>query len=261
MAITCEDNKIEMPCGDCLPSPPDKPLPFVFPLLNKTVVTFPSLFFTHGTNPGKVGLSSGIFLPNYSTLTRTGVNFGQALPITIDPPPGFPGPGLVQATATMTVNSVGDITITMTNNGAGYLTGPNLTGVNATYNNYFQVINVKVDAATDLGAPTALLANPLPFYPNLTLSTCKIIPQLCGWLENTMIGGTPITVNGKWYKNGIQIGSTQSKVISLEGKHKWVHYCPPISFNTTDKLSYQLICADTELVNFAGNVLYYIQYT
>lgn len=246
---------------ECYPSPPDKPLPFLFPLYgpSHTAVTYGGFFYTHPSNPGKVGVGNGISIPNYSNYTF-GLNFGQTLPIVIDPPAGFPGAGLVQATATMTINSVGDVTVTMTNNGAGYNIGATtMMSVGQTLSNYFQIINVKASAATDLGQPVGLLALPLPLRPNLALASAKVIPQLCGYIENTISGG-PITVNCKWYKNGVQIGSTMSKVITVEGKHKIVHYCPATTFLNTDKISYQITSSSTNLVNFTGDIIYYIQY-
>lgn len=266
MAINCPDNKVDMGC-ECYPLPPDKPLPFVFVLFNSTVSNLtPFTFGTHPSNPGKVGITNGITLPNYSTAytnaAMTGADWGHTIPIVIDPPTGYPGPGLVQATATATVNpTTGAVSVTMTNNGAGYTTIGTLNPVAHTYGNYFNTINIRTSGATDLGQPTALLANPLPYYPNITLTTCGIIPQLCGYITNTLAGGSPITVSGRWYKNGVQISNTQINTISVEGKHKWVHYCPLTTFNNTDILSYQLTCPNTELVNFSGNILYYIQYT
>lgn len=252
--------KIDMGC-ECYPPAPDKPLPFLFPLYgaSKPATIYAGFFYTHPSNPGKVGVGNGISIPNYSNYTF-GLNFGQTLPIVIDPPSGFPGPGLVQATATMTINSVGDVTVTMTNNGAGYNIGATImTGVNHTYSNRFQIINVKYSAATDLGQPVGLLALPLPFRPNLTLASAKVIPQLCGYIENIISGGA-ITANCKWYKNGVQIGNTLSKVITVEGRHKIVHYCPATTFLSTDKLSYQITSTSTDLVNFTGDIIYYIQY-
>lgn len=267
MAInSCDDNKVEMPC-DCLPSPPDKPLPFVFPLFNTVATRFDGFsFYTHPSNPGKVGIGNGLSLPTYSGAYTNGAmsqnNWGHTIPIVIADPPGYPGPGLVKATATATVNATtGAVSITMTNNGSGYTTTTALNPVTHTYGNYFTTINIRTAGATSLGQPTAILANPLPIYPNLTLTSCKIIPQLCGWIENTLVGGSPITVNGKWYKNGVQIGNTLQKIISIEGKHKWVHYCPVTTFSNTDILTYKITCLDTELVNFTGNILYYIQLT
>lgn len=250
--------KIDMGC-ECYPSPPDKPLPFLFPLYSDEVITYVGYFYTHPSNPGKVGVGNGISIPSYSNYTFQ-ENFAQTLPIVIDPPSGFPGAGLVQATATMTIDSVGNATITMTNNGAGYNIGATImTAVGYTFSNDFQIINVKAPAATDLGQPVGLLSLPLPFRPNLTLASAKVIPQLCGYLENSISGG-PINVHFKWYKNGVQIGQTQTKKITTEGRHKIVHYCPTTTFLNTDKISYQITCSDANLVNFTGDIIYYIQY-
>lgn len=250
--------KIDMGCN-CPPLPPDKPLPFLFPLYDDETVIYEGVFFTHSSNPGKVGLTNGLMLPSYTSFTRQW-NFAHTLPITIDPPPGFPGPGLVQATATMTVDSIGNATITMTNTGAGYTTGVGFTGVNYTFGNYFNTINVKPGAGSNLGAPTGLLALPLPYRPALVLASAKIIPQLSGYITNNLSGGSPINVEGKWYKNGIQIGQTVQKRITVEGRHQIDHYCPATTFSSTDVISYQITCPDTELVNFAGDIVYYVQY-
>lgn len=253
MAIHCDDNYIEMGCSDCLPLPPDKPLPFVFPAFNLLAVDHSIGFSCHASNPGQVGVATG-FVPNYISGTFNNKNFAQVLPIVIDPPPGFPGPGLVQATATMTISG-NSVTITMTNNGAGYATG----AVNHTYGNYFSIINVHYPNSTNLCTPVGQLVNALPIYPNITLASAKVIPQLSGTIY---FGATtlPVIVTGKWYKNGIQFGQTQRRTITTEGEKTFTHYGPPTTFTSTDLLDYQLTSNQTTMSNFSGEVLYYIQY-
>lgn len=249
--------KIDMGC-ECYPPPPTKPLPFVFPAFNLNAV-FNNIGFSHHlSNPGKVGIATG-GIPNYTNYTYNGNNFGHAVNITIDPPPGFPATGLVQATATMTVAANGNVTITMTNTGAGYTATSNYA-VGFTFSNDFNIINVKSGNTTYMQFPVANLAGALPHWPNLTLASAKVIPQLCGTIEFTTGGTLPCIVRGKWYKNGVQIGSTMQLNVTSEGKKKIVHYCPPETFLYGDGLSYQLTSSETTMVNFVGDVLYYIQY-
>lgn len=254
--------KIDMGC-ECYPLPPDKPLPFVFPAFNTFAIDNSLLVFrTHPSNPGQVGIGvSG--LPSYTNKTIPNCNFAVALPITIDPPPGFPGPGLVQATATMTVSGT-DITVTMTNNGAGY-PSTSSTVINHTFGNYHNTIRVYPSATyggsfVGMCQPVAQLAGPLPYYPNLTLASAKVIPQICGTIEFTAAPTLPLSLTGKWYKNGVQIGSDMYKAVTIEGKKPWVHYCPPTTFNSTDILDYTITSNNPDMVNFTGDVLYYIQY-
>lgn len=259
--MECPDNKIEMPCS-CLPDPPDKPLPFVFPLFNTTVVDYSQIGFqTHFSNPGKVGINTGLFsLPNYTSHTLLYLGFSHTIPIIIDPPPGFPGPGLVQATATMSIDSLGSVTITMTNTGSGY---PSSTSVvNYTLGNYFTFLKIKtVHVPTPtMGTPVALLSYPLPIYPNITFVSNKIIPQLCCSLEFSSDATYPIDIIGEWYVNGIATGDFMHKSIISEGKKQIVHYGIPKIMNYADTIDYKITCANPDLKNASGNVLYYIQY-
>ena len=256
MAIHCDDNYIEMGCSDCFPSPPDKPLPFVFPAFNLFAIDTDIAFICHPSNPGQVGISTGSFVPSYTNTTLANKNFAQALLIVLDPPPGFPGPGLVQATATMTVSG-NSITITMTNNGAGYSTG----AVNHTFSNYFSIINVHYPTAANLCTPVGQLINALPIYPNISLASAKVIPQISGTIHfGEAASAYPFQVIGKWYKNGVQIGYSQRRAITSEGEKTFTHYGPPTTFTNTDLLDYQITCDETIMSNFSGEVLYYIQY-
>lgn len=264
MSISCPDEcfKIDMGC-DCPPPPPDKPLPFMFILFNTNTTQYPFTFVVHPSNPGKVGVSVvSASLPSYTSLTTGVTNYAHALPIVIAAPPA--GPGAVQATAVMTVDAIGNATVTMTNVGAGYTTSTIPLTVSHTYSNYFNTIHVKPAAATTIqgvGAPIGRLTLPPPYGASLTIPTGKALPQISGYLTNTLAGGSPITVSGKWFKNGVQIGDTQQKVISLEGRHPWTHYCPATTFSNTDTLSYKLSSASaTELVDFYGMVEYFVQY-
>lgn len=251
--------KIDMGC-ECYPLPPDRPLPFVFPAFNLSALNNNIGFSHHMTNPGKVGISNPLAsIPVYTNYTYSGCNFGHSVTITIDPPPGFPGPGLVQATATMTVAANGNPTITMTNVGAGYVTTSNYA-VGFTLTD-FNIINIKAGTNSYMQFPVANLAGSLPNWPNLTLTSAKIIPQLCGTVEFNAAGGLPFILRGKWYKNGVQIGDTMQLQITSEGKKKIVHYCPPETFLYADGLSYQLTSSLDNMIDFTGDVLYYVQYT
>ena len=256
MAIHCDDNYIEMGCSDCFPSPPDRPLPFVFPAYGGNSINNAFSFYCSSTNPGQVGLYNGFALPFYVSQTYTNANFAHALTITIDPPPGFPGPGLVQATATMTVSGT-SITITMTNNGAGYNSN---AVVNHTIS-YFNTINVHGPTAVNMCKPIGQLINALPTYPNISLTSAKVIPQLSGTIHFGEPGAFPFNVVGRWYKNGVAIGLPQRRTITAEGEKTFTHYGPVTTFTNTDTLDYILTSPGQDVMSdFIGNALYYIQY-
>lgn len=245
---------------ECYPPPPTKPLPFVFPAFNLNAVSNLIAFTHHISNPGKIGLGPVGPIPSYVSKVFNNCNFGNAVAITIDPPPGYPGPGLVQATATMTVDTVGNVTVTMTDTGSGYSIGSNYS-VNFTLAG-FNTINVKAGSSAYMQFPVANLAGPIiSGWPNITLASAKVIPQLCGTLDITTLDGSPFTIRGKWYKNGVQIGSTMQLQVTSEGKKKIVHYCPPETFLYGDGLNYQLTSSADNMIDFTGDVLYYIQYT
>lgn len=275
MAITiCKDNKVEMPCN-CLPPPPDKPNPILLVWHNGTmsrrasvtVATSPALLFTAGykfqiNGAGQVGyqglaypLTSGYlsYYPGYKTVPT----------ITFDTPPGFPGPGLTQATGTIGLDANGRATnITITNPGAGYTPlnycgytisaeplGTTWTLINQddAYIGVFTTGNPK-------SAPVAKVNTYPPpggWNPDVN-STLKCIFKIDAVIKRDV--ATSGLIQGRFLVNGIaEPNPMRIYCINEFGYTSITHFSNEITLSSTDILTYEFSTNDGAHIDIVSN--------
>ncbi len=339
--MACTDCfKIEMPCG-CIPSPPDKPLPFVFQLTSGSAIKYTGI----GGGGFGANAAGNIYLGGYTLNNETNYTIAPTLTLPVSgtvvsfdgsatgvdvvtdiitAPSGFGylntgdpctynnGGGTtitgltnntiyylikvgattcrlattavnafaniyinltvvgtmtqtltgIRATATCSINANGDITtITLTNPGSGYAAasiGVVTLTLTPTPTNLINVINYYT--LPIYGKPIAKLSmSPPPGQgAGVTLTSAKCIFQIAGYVTSD----APTKWVGRWYKNGVAIGSPMIKELSADGNiTKLVHFTPPILFNFLDDITYRISSTESHLINFTGDSVYFVQYT
>lgn len=271
MAISiCQDNKVEMPCN-CLPTPPDTPNPINIAWYNGVMTRKASVIVADSASIPTFGSRSYLLPVNgsgqvtYAGLGSALVNFGgyKTVPtITINPPPGFPGPGLTQATATLTLDANNKPTIfTLTNPGAGYIPTRYIGyTVNQEPLGSTWVVVEDDDVLVASGSPKFQPVAKINLYTPPTGWAPEINSQLkCVFKFTTAVRRDTVgVIGGKFLINGSPEPNTMRIYNSMESKLiKLVHYSRELTLSPTDILTYEISTNDgahLDLVSYSVGV-------
>lgn len=268
MAITiCKDNKVEMPCN-CLPPPPDKPNPILLVWHNGSMsrelgYTFGSALYPIGNYKFQVNGAGQVTYGGLNVPYAACNGYKTAPTITFPTPPGFPGPGLVQATGTIALDSYGRATnITITNPGAGYTPflylgytvsteplGTTWTLINEddAYIGAFTTGNPK-------SAPVAKVNTYPPpggWNPDVN-STLKCIFKIDAVIKRDV--ATPGLIQGRFLVNGVaEPNAMRIHCINEFGYTSITHFSNEITLSSTDILTYEFSTNDGAHIDIVSN--------
>lgn len=251
MSINCEDNYIEMPCGDCLPPPPDKPYPIAFNWCNTGYSRTGSIIRPNGSYiPGTLNFqanASGQLVPNTFLINSPYVT---APTITINSPTAG-----ITATATLGLDSNRKInTIVMTNSGSGYIP--------------FAYYGYTIDQAP-LESSITIIGDLSSSYWNNTFNPITYLNSYSppiGWGVTASSGKVIFKINGtlttdittdvhlKWTINNIA-QSNVLKIRAQEGKiRKFTYFSKELTLTTGDILKCVLTTSGAH-INSIDNVI------